>query len=293
MRLAALQTGPGDPDPAANLRAAGAALAAAAAAGARLAVLPELALLPYFCAEPPADWRSRACPAGEGPAREIAARCARLGIAALLPFFERDGDRFHNSAVMIGPDGTLLRGAGLRGEGIVARKLHLPRGDADETAHFAPGDDVRVYDLGALRVGVLICYDRRFPECWRALRGLGAEAVAVPVAGASGEDDAFVLGELRTHARENGLAVIHAAKSGSVRLASGLVDNPGGSCVIGADGAVLARCGTDAPALALADVAREDVRAARARLPLFEQCRRDLFVPQDTTQKTVTGDATR
>jgi hypothetical protein len=57
------------------------------------------------------------------------------------------------------------------------------------------------------------------------MRILGADEVVVPVAGISGEDDAFVLGELRTHARENGLAAICAARTGadrrSVRAASG------------------------------------------------------------------------
>jgi len=44
----------------------------------------------------------------------------------------------------------------------------------------------------------------------RELRALGAQLVAVPVAGEGGDSVDFFLGELRTHARENGVAVVAA-----------------------------------------------------------------------------------
>ena len=215
----------------------------------------------------------------EGPLVETIARdCRAYDIGVILPIYEQAEDgACYNSAVAIGPDGVRLAGDGLRGRVAVTRKLHLPCGPGDnEAAHFRPGDDLAVFGFGCLRMGCLICYDRRFPECWRAMRSLGADMVAVPIAGPSGEDAAFVLGELRTHARENGLAVVCAAKAGHERVGGIDVAHQGGSCIIGADGTILAALAEE-PGQATAEVTRASVTTARSTLPLYEQCRRDLL----------------
>lgn len=251
MRVAAAQMAPCTTDLAANSAAAGAALREAALRSAELVVLPELATVPYFCAAPAGAYRHWSVGL-EAALSDFATPCHALGIALLLPHFERDADgHCYNSAAMFGADGRQCTGRGLRGPTRVARKLHLPvAGAADETAHFMPGADLAVFDLGTLRLGCLICYDRRFPECWRTLRALGADAVAVPVAGDGGDDDAFFLGEQRTHARENGLGVVCASKVGEERLGGMIVRNRGESCILGADGVI----GEEIPALIAAGI---------------------------------------
>ena len=71
-----------------------------------------------------------------------------------------------------------------------ARKLHLPLSDAafSERDHFHPGEALGVHRVGTLSFGCLVCYDRRFPEPWRALRGLGAALALIPVVGPGGDD---------------------------------------------------------------------------------------------------------
>jgi N-carbamoylputrescine amidase len=167
--------------------------------------------------------------------------------------------------------------------GPVARKLHLPVGDDpppgyDEAAHFTPGDALHVVRVGLWRVGVLVCYDRRFPECWRALRVAGADLVIVPVAGSGGDDMDFFIGELRTHARENGLAVVCANKVGDEFLDDVRIDNYGESCVIAADGAVLAhRPGNEGPGIVSATLKHADIASTRDKLSYFLHRRVDLY----------------
>ena len=67
---------------------------------------------------------------------------------------------------------------------------------------------------------------------WRALRAKNAELVIVPVAGSGGDDMDFFIGEMRTHARENGLAVVCANKVGDEHVGGGVVDNYGYSTII-------------------------------------------------------------
>jgi N-carbamoylputrescine amidase len=283
IRVAAAQLPGCGTDPAANLAAVQSALRSAAAEGAELVVLPELATMPYFCAEPPAPWREWAAPV-PGPLTEgIGRLTAELGLTAVFPLFERAAGAFHNSSVVISR-GEVVPAVDRGGTAHpVTRKLHLPVGDEpapgfNEPAHFTAGNWLGTHHLPLLSLGVLICYDRRFPECWRELRSLGADLVAVPVAGSGGDSPAFFRGELSTHARENGLFVVAANKVGTERVGGHAVDNFGESCVIGPDGELLAhRSRADGPGLAVAEVDVGLLAETRKRLPYFEHRRTDLY----------------
>jgi N-carbamoylputrescine amidase len=135
-----------------------------------------------------------------------------------------------------------------------------------------------VHSLRGCRLGVLVCYDRRFPEPWRELRALGADLVAVPVAGSGGDSVEFFHAELRTHARENGVFAIAANKVGTEWVGGHPIDNFGESCVVGPDGELIACRPRDAgPGLVLAELDLGSLAATRKALPYFEHRRADLF----------------
>ena len=280
VRLAAVQLAACTGDLARNRARAAEAVRLAAARGAEIVALPELATLPYFCGDRPEPYRSWAEP-HDGPlAGGFAALARETRTTVLLPFYEHDRETglYHNAVLGFGPDGSSLR------PGPIARKLHLPVGQDpppgfDEPAHFAPGDRLHVVETRGLQLGVLVCYDRRFPEAWRALRTLGAELVVVPVAGSGGDDMDFFIGEMRTHARENGLAVLCANKVGDEHVGGNVVDNYGWSASIHADGTGLAlRPGSEGPGLVVADLDVGAIPAIRRRLPYFDHRRPELFM---------------
>ncbi|MGW3623001.1 carbon-nitrogen hydrolase family protein [Streptomyces sp. NPDC000880] len=285
VRIAAAQLPACAEDPSANLAAVRVALHDAARAGAAVVVLPELATVPYFAAEPAGVYDHWAQPVPGPLTDEIGALGASLGITVILPLFEYDpstGTR-HNAAVVL-REGRIVPAVDRGGKTHhVARKLHLPVGDDpppgfDEPAHFTPGEWLGVHDLGTLRLSTLICYDRRFPECWREARSLGADLVAVPVAGSGGDSSAFFLGELCTHARENGLFAVAANKVGTEWVAGKAVDNFGESAIVGPDGELLAhRREDEGPGLVIADLDLDLLALTRERLRYFEHRRTDLF----------------
>ncbi|MDK2371864.1 MAG: nitrilase-related carbon-nitrogen hydrolase [Candidatus Korarchaeota archaeon] len=89
--------------------------------------------------------------------------------ALVAGFAERDGDKFYNSAVVIDEKGD-VRG--------VYRKTHL---FFEEKLFFEPGDTgFQVFHVAGMRVGVMICYDWRFPEAARTLALKGAQVIAHP-----------------------------------------------------------------------------------------------------------------
>ncbi|MGI8413864.1 MAG: carbon-nitrogen hydrolase family protein [Solirubrobacteraceae bacterium] len=286
LRVAAAQLPACASDLDANVSCAEEAVHAASLAGAELLVLPELTTLPYFCAEAPAPYRSWAEPIDGPLVARFAALAGQLGMSIVLGLFELDpltGAR-HNAAVVFASDGGIAPAVDRTGASRATdRKLHLPVGDEpspgfDEPAHFEAGTGLGVHTLARVQLGCLICYDRRFPECWRELRALDAQVVAVPIAGSGGDSPDFFISELRTHARENGLVAIAASKIGAECVAGRATQNLGNSCIVDAAGDVLAhRPGGEGAGLLIADIDLTAIASTRARLRYFEHRRVDLF----------------
>jgi predicted amidohydrolase len=141
----------------------------AAEEGAELAVLPELSVCGY--APGTRDDALRVAEPVPGPSVEAWAEVARdAGMIVVGGLAEREGDRCYNAAVAVSLDGSVT----------VYRKAHLFE---RERKVFDPGDTgFPVIDAPFGKLGVLICYDLRFPEALRTLVVRGAQVVAVPTA---------------------------------------------------------------------------------------------------------------
>lgn len=167
MRVAVAQMEPKLAETERNLDACLARLEEAAADGAQLTVFPECAIPGYMF-----DSAEEALPYAEefpGPTIEAFEReCARLGTHAITGLLERDGDTLYNAAILVGPDGLIGS----------YRKTHLPFLGVDRFV--TPGDQLKVFDTALGRIGLIICYDLRFPEVARTLALHGADMVALP-----------------------------------------------------------------------------------------------------------------
>jgi N-carbamoylputrescine amidase len=136
--------------------------------GAALVVLPELSNTGYmFKSREEAFALSEPIP--DGPTvkawSEIASRHKLHLVAGIC---ERDGSKLFNSAVLIGPSGTIG----------TFRKVHLWN---EENLYFEPGDlGFPVYHTAIGRIGMAICYDGWFPETYRLAALQGADIVCVP-----------------------------------------------------------------------------------------------------------------
>ena len=137
----------------------------------------------------------------------------------------------------------------------------------------------RIFTLAHATLGVLICYDRRFPEAWRELALAGADVVFMPAcvpawdpAAAASSADTFVA-ELRTRACENVLYVVACNRVGVEEVDGRRTTFIGKSCILGPGGAVLAEAPTDAPAILRATLDLAEVERTRARLRLLRDRR--------------------
>ena len=176
----------------------------AAQASAELVIFPECALTGY-CFNSLEEAAEFAEPV-PGPSSDMIAEvCRETHTHAVVGFIEKDGDRFFNAAMLVGPNGPLG----------TYRKVHLPFIGVDR--FLTAGDrPFAVAELPLGKIGINICYDVSFPEASRALKLLGAELIVLPT---NWPPDAWRNPEfvINTRAQENHVNFAAANRVGSER----------------------------------------------------------------------------
>jgi N-carbamoylputrescine amidase len=175
VRVAALQAAFGD-DMAANIKAVERLIRDAAQDGAQVILPPELFQGPYFCKTEETRHFAAAYPYREHPVVTALAPLARdLGVVLPLSIFEKAGQEYYNSLVMVDADGEIMG---------IYRKSHIPDGPGyEEKFYFRPGDTgFKVWPTKFGRMGVGICWDQWFPEAARAMMLMDAEILFYPTA---------------------------------------------------------------------------------------------------------------
>lgn len=147
------------------------------------------------------------------------------------------------------------------------RKLHLYDAfDVQESARITAGDALPpVFSCEGVSVGLMTCYDVRFPETARALALQGAEVIALPAAWFAGAHKEYHWQLLcAARALENGVYVLGAGMCGGNRI--------GQSLWVDALGIVRAQLGQE-EGLLCAEVDWQQLQSIRQRLPLLRQRR--------------------
>jgi len=174
--------------------------------GVKLIAFPELALTGLMF-----DGLEEASSVAEeipGPSTEkIASTCQGLDLNVVIGLIEREGDKFYNTSVLIGPSGVIGK----------YRKTHCSAVGIDRYVQKG-NDDFEVYETRFGKIGLVICYELRFPEIHRILALKGAEIIVNITnlacnAGLECHQD--LLGP--TRALENKVYLISASRVGSER----------------------------------------------------------------------------
>ena len=162
--------------PAANLRKTLALAEKAAKRGAQLICTQELHCSQYFCQSEDHANFALAEPI-PGPSTVAWQKFAKQhGVVVVASLFEkRSAGLYHNTAVIIDADGSLLG---------IYRKMHIPDDPLYyEKFYFTPGDTgFRAWQTKFGRIGVLICWDQWYPEAARLTALQGAEILFYPTA---------------------------------------------------------------------------------------------------------------
>jgi beta-ureidopropionase len=151
-----------------------------------------------------------------------------------------------------------------------------PRGD--EKFYFTPGDlGFPTFDTPFARIGILICYDRHFPEGARVLGLGGAEIVFVPTATSRMTRYLWDL-ELRAHAVTNIYYVCGVNKVG-VDVGGSTRDHHGASLIASPRGEILAQASDTVDDMAVADLDLSVLPELRELWGYYRDRRPEMYAP--------------
>jgi beta-ureidopropionase len=149
--------------------------------GVQVLCFQEVFCQPYFCPSQDAKWYEAAERIPDGPTVRLMQEFAKNNqMVIVVPIYEEAMTGvYYNTAAVVDADGSYLG---------KYRKTHIPQvAGFWEKFFFKPGaSEYPVFQTRYCKLGVYICYDRHFPEGWRALALNGAEYIVNPSATVAG-----------------------------------------------------------------------------------------------------------
>jgi N-carbamoylputrescine amidase len=267
-------------DATANILQAEALVREAAGNGAQIILLQELFESPYFCQDQVHGFFELAKPLSENAAiKHLAPVAKELGVVLPISVFERAGQSFFNTIVILDADGTNLG---------FYRKSHIPDGPGySEKFYFSPGDTgFKVWHTKHACIGVGICWDQWFPECARAMALQGAEILFYPTAIGSEPQDATLDSKdhwqrvMQGHAGANVTPLVASNRIGTEPGAKGTsLTFYGSSFIAGPTGEKLQEADRATQSVLTQTFDLDEIAHMRASWGVFRDRRPDLYGP--------------
>ncbi|MCW8345900.1 N-carbamoylputrescine amidase [Vibrio sp. ZSDZ65] len=261
----------------ANMTKIKGAIREAAANGANVVVPQELFAAPYFCKKQESKYFELAEEFDTSPLIHTMSELAKeLNVVIPVSYFEKAGNTFFNSLVMIDADGTILENY---------RKSHIPDGPGySEKYYFSPGDTgFKVWKTKFGTFGAGICWDQWFPELARSLALNGAEAIFYPTAIGSEPQDLTLDSRdhwqrtMQGHSAANLVPVVAANRVG-VEVDDGIETTfYGSSFITDHTGGKLAEAPREGETIVYAEIDLQATTKARHAWGLFRDRRPDLY----------------
>lgn len=186
------------------------------------------------------------------------------GISQIVGIHESiPGDkRVYNTVVVVDKKGEIAT---------VYRKTHLY--DAfnfrESLIYKASGNAFQIFELNGMKIGMMVCYEIRFPEIARYLTVQGADLIVVPSAWVRGfgkEEQWLTL--IKARALENTVYMVTSNQIGNVYA--------GITSVVDPMGVIISRTSED-EGMVTVDISKERVEGVRRNLPSLSQRRTELY----------------
>ena len=154
------------------------------------------------------------------------------------------------------------------------KMVHVAQADKFfEKDYYIPSDDgFHVFDTIHGRIGIVVCFDRHYPESIRTEALMGADVILIPTANTKAEPSELFEWEVRIQAFQNSVAVAMCNRVGR----EDAMQFSGESLVVDANGTVLLKAG-DVEELLYVEIDVESIRTARACRPYLTLRRVDVY----------------
>ena len=264
-----------------NLQKALALAGQAVAGGANIICTQELFRSQYFCQSEDHE-NFKLAEKIPGPSTDVFCRFAKKHrVVVVLSLFEkRAPGLYHNTAVMIDADGSILG---------LYRKMHIPDDPCYyEKFYFTEGDlGFRAWRTQRGTIGTLVCWDQWYPEGARLTALQGAEILFYPTAIGWHPKEKKKYGEVqhnqweliqRSHGIANGVYVASVNRIGLERPAGGDgIEFWGQSFVSGPSGEILSKASVDREEVLVVPVELSKLDVTRTHWPFLRDRRIDAY----------------
>jgi len=186
-------------------------------------------------------------------------------VVLVCPVFEKEGETFYNSAVVIDAGGEFLG---------CYRKIHVPQIPLwEEKFYFSPGNlGFPVFKTKFAVIGVQICWDNFFPEGARILALKGAQMIFAPTAAAFASQKKWET-VISSHAISNGVYIFRVNRVGSEEKQ----DFYGMSFCMSPEGELLDKPTGMKEGIALVDIDLSSIARVRREWPFFKDRRPEVY----------------
>jgi N-carbamoylputrescine amidase len=245
----------------------------AADEGVQVLCFQEVFTQPYFCPSQDEKWYAAAEAIPDGHTTRLMQEAAKKhGMVIVVPIYEEVmPGLYYNAAAVIDADGSYLG---------KYRKTHIPQvAGFWEKFFFKPGNsDWPVFETAFCKLGVYICYDRHFPEGWRALALNGAEYIVNPSATVAGLSQYLWELEQPASAAANGVFIGAINRVGD-EAPWNIGTFYGSSYIVNPRGKIEAQASGDQDELLVHEIDLDMVREIRNKWQFFRDRRPELYDP--------------
>lgn len=213
----------------ANLEKSLLAMKKAAEHHADLILFPEVQLTEFFPQYPGQDVSSYRIKPDSEIIRKFCEASEKYGILSVPNIYLEENGKAYDTSLLIGSDGKIIG---------VQKMVHIAQATQFyEQDYYAPSDDgFRVFRTKFGKIGIVVCFDRHYPESIRTEALRGADLILIPTANTKAEPSEMFTWEIRVQAFQNSAAIAMCNRTGR----EGDMDFSGESMVTDANGSILA-----------------------------------------------------
>lgn len=234
--------------------------------GADLICYPEVQLSPFFAQYEGRDATGYEVTIDSKYVRGFCQACKEYNIIATPNFYVRDGAGTYDMNLMIDENGEILG---------VSKMVHIAQAfQFYEKDYYTPSEDgFIVYDTSIGKIGIVICFDRHYPESIRTCTVKGSDLVIIPTANTKAEPMELFNWEVRVPAFQNSTNVVMCNRVGL----EDEMDFAGQTIFCGPDGSCL-KMADDSEQLVICEVDLEAAAAMRKMKPYMALRRNEFYL---------------
>ena len=252
----------------------------AVAEGVNVLLLQELFQSEYFCSTQNAKFFDYAISSLDNDLFSIFSNyCKKNNIVIPISFFEKQGQNYFNSLIVIDSHGKLSE---------VYRKSHIPDGPGyNEKFYFTPGDlGFKSVKTKFGKIGPLICWDQWFPEAARLTALKGAQIIFYPTAIGWHPKEKREFGKTqlnswitmqKSHAIANGTYVVAINRVGTEKKGKKKIEFWGNSMIIDPSGQIIGKLGNKKEEILIREINYKKIDSAREHWPFLRDRRIDFY----------------